>query len=89
MNRIELPQRADRAAAEALLPVLRDAVAKGDVEVDGTHVAQIGQAMLQLLIAARRSAEAAGNGFALAASDTMRATLAIAGAEALVDGGSI
>lgn len=86
MSRIELPSRADRAAAEALLPTLRDAVAAGDVAIDGAQVAQIGQAMLQMLIATRRSAESAGHGFALTASDAMRATLAIAGAEALVDG---
>ena len=89
MTCIDLPPRADRAAAEALLPALRDAVAAGDVAIDGTQVAQIGQAMLQLLIATRRSAAAAGRGFALTASDAMRATLTVAGAEALVNGDTL
>lgn len=89
MARITLPARADRAAAAALLPVLRDAVAAGDVSIDGAEVAHTGQAMLQLLIAARQSATAAGHGFELTASAAMRAALAIAGAEALVDGGAL
>ena len=89
MTRIDLPPRADRAAAEALLPAIRGAVAAGDVTIDGSDVAQIGQAMLQLLIAARRSAQSAGHGFALNGSEAMRASLALAGAEALADGGPL
>lgn len=86
MTRIELPARADRAAAEAIYPVLRDAVATGAVAVDGTGVAQIGQAMLQLLIAAQRSAKGVGHDFAITASGAMQAALAAAGADMLTVG---
>lgn len=86
MATIDLPARADRAAAETLLPVLRDAAQAGDVSIDGRAVVQLGQAMVQLLIAARRAAETAGHRFVLDPSEAMAATLAMAGAEALLDG---
>lgn len=89
MTQIKLPARADRAAAETLLPDLRSAIAGGDVTIDGADVTHLGQAMLQLLIAAQRKAHAAGRAFTLNASDAMRATLAIAGAGALADGGKL
>ena len=86
MTRIDLPVRADRAATEDMLPTLRAAITAGDVEVNGSDVGQIGQAMPQLLVAARRSAEAAGHRFALTASDPTRATLTMAGADTLLEG---
>lgn len=89
MIRIALPARADRSAAEQLLPELRSALATDDLCIDGKAVTQIGQAMLQLLIAAGRTARAADRRLAIEASETMRATLEMAGAGALLDGGSL
>ena len=55
MAAITLPARCDRAAADALLPELRAAQGSGRIEIDGSQVEQVGQAMLQLLLSARRS----------------------------------
>jgi len=56
---ITLPARCDRSAAEALLPELQAAQGTGMLRIDASQTTQIGQAMLQLLIAARRSADGA------------------------------
>ena len=53
MTTITLPPRCDRAAVRALLPEL---VAAGStaLSIDAAHVEQAGQALLQLLLSARR-----------------------------------
>jgi anti-anti-sigma regulatory factor len=53
---ITLPERCDRAAALALLPEFVAAAGDRPVAVDASAVAQVGQAMLQLLVSARRTA---------------------------------
>jgi len=53
---IVLPANATLAAAEALLPDMQAAAAEGQVVVDASEVAALGQAMVQLLLAAARSA---------------------------------
>lgn len=53
MPAITLPARCDRAAAEALLPDLIAASRCGRIEIDASQVAQVGQAVLQLLVSAR------------------------------------
>jgi hypothetical protein len=57
MPTVTLPERCDRASAEALLPEFIAQLGAGPIEVDGRSVGQIGQAMLQLLVSARRSGE--------------------------------
>lgn len=84
-----LPARCDRQAADDLLPKLREALAAGDVVIDGKAVVQFGQAMLQLLIGARRTAWQRQTTLTVFASDAIRATLATIGAEHLIEGGKI
>lgn len=55
MNSITLPARCDRAAAEALWPELVAAMGNGATRIDASAVEHVGQAMLQLLVSARRS----------------------------------
>lgn len=61
MTRIILPERCDRAAAEAMLPefiaALGSSGVSGALEIDASSATQIGQAMLQLLVSARRSGD--------------------------------
>jgi anti-anti-sigma regulatory factor len=52
---ISLPRNSDRAAARALLPDIRDAIGPQPLVIDASAVERIGQAMLQVLIAAARS----------------------------------
>lgn len=59
MTPFTLPQRCDRAAAEALLPELQAGLGAGVLHIDGSAVRQVGQAMLQVLVSARRSGEGA------------------------------
>lgn len=59
MHKITLPERCDRAAAEALLPEFVAALGGGPLHIDGTGTKQCGQAMLQLLVSARRTGEGA------------------------------
>lgn len=59
MTTIVLPDRCDRGAADALLPDLLATVGSGPVLLDGSGVRQVGQAMLQLLLSARRTVDAA------------------------------
>ena len=56
---ITLPARCDRAAAEALLPELIAALGSGALAIDARACTQIGQVMLQILVAARRTGEGA------------------------------
>lgn len=59
MNTVILPAVCSRSAAEALLPELVTAMGQGQVTIDGSAVTQVGQAILQLLVSARRSGEGA------------------------------
>jgi len=67
MTSITLPARCDRAAAEALWPEFVAAMGAGATAVDGTAVTHVGQAVLQLLVSARRS----GNGASITASPAL------------------
>jgi hypothetical protein len=58
MRTITLPARCDRAATEALLPEFQAALGAGALSINASETTQIGQAMLQLLISARRTGEA-------------------------------
>ena len=55
MNSIILPARCDRAAAEAIWPELVAAMGGSPTAIDGSGVEHVGQAVLQLLVSARRS----------------------------------
>jgi anti-anti-sigma regulatory factor len=70
MPTISLPPRCDRAAAEALLPEMIAALGSGPLVIDARDCAQIGQAMLQILISARRT----GEGALIEASPVLRDT---------------
>ncbi|GGN58406.1 MAG: chemotaxis protein CheX [Novosphingobium sp.] len=59
MNSITLPARCDRAAAEAVWPELVAALGSGAIRIDGSAVEHVGQAVLQLLVSARRSGDGA------------------------------
>jgi anti-anti-sigma regulatory factor len=59
MTAITLPARCDRAAAEALLPEFQSAQGSGVLRIDASQTTQIGQAMLQLLVSARRGQDGA------------------------------
>lgn len=59
MPAFTLPPRCDRAAADALHRELLTARDSGPIELDGSQVEQIGQAMLQLVLSARRTGEGA------------------------------
>jgi len=59
MNPITLPARCDRAAAEALLPEFVARMGGAPIAIDGAAVTHAGQAMLQLLVSARRTGEGA------------------------------
>ncbi len=67
---ISLPPRCDRAAAQAVLPQLIAAQGEGEVIIDASACTRIGQAMLQLLIAARRT----GDGAAILGSEHLHET---------------
>lgn len=59
MTTVTLPPSCTRSAAEALLPELVAAMGNGRMEIDASAVTQVGQAVLQLLVSARRSGEGA------------------------------
>lgn len=77
MATIILPEDCDRAAAAAVLPELVAAAGAGPIAIDGTAVRRAGQAMLQVLLAARAS----HGGAVIAASEGLRRSAAIAGLE--------
>jgi anti-anti-sigma regulatory factor len=56
MTAVILPASCNRTAAEALLPELVAALGDAPTAIDGTAVTHVGQAVLQLLVSARRSA---------------------------------
>lgn len=59
MTTIKLPPRCDRTSVVALLPEFVAAQAGQRVTIDATEVVQVSQAVLQLLVSARVSAEGA------------------------------
>jgi len=59
MSTITLPARCDRAASEALLPEFAALIGTGPIAVDASAVTHVGQAMLQVLVSARRTGEGA------------------------------
>ena len=59
MTAITRPARCDRAAAEAQLPEFQSAQGAGVLHIDASQTTQVGQAMLQLLVAARRGSDGA------------------------------
>lgn len=59
MSSITLPARCDRAAAEAIWPELVAGLGNGALHIDGSGVEHVGQAVLQLLVSARRSGDGA------------------------------
>ena len=75
MRQIHLPARCDRAAAEALLPEFQAALGAGVVTIDASATEQIGQAMLQLLVSARRS----GDGATIKPSHALREAVRLTG----------
>ena len=74
MRQITLPARCDRAAAEALLPEFQASLGSGTMTIDGGATEQIGQAMLQLLVSARRSGDGATIKPSLALREAARLT---------------
>lgn len=75
MTKIVLPDRCDRAAAEALLPELVAALGNGPIEIDASSTTQVGQAMLQVLVSARRT----GDGAQIAPSSELREAARLVG----------
>ncbi len=75
MTSITLPARCDRAAAEVLLPELIAAMGNEPTEIDGAGVDFVGQAVLQLLVAARRS----GGGATITASGALQEAARLTG----------
>lgn len=75
MNSITLPARCDRAAAEAIWPELVAALGNGAIEIDGSGVEHVGQAVLQLLVSARRS----GGGAKITASPVLQDAAGLTG----------
>lgn len=55
MTIFALPPTCDRAAARALLPDIRDCLGPHPLMIDASAVERIGQAMLQVLVAAART----------------------------------
>ena len=83
MPTITLPQRCDRAAAEALLPEMIAALGSGALKIDARDCTVIGQVMLQVLVSARRT----GDGAVITASPALLETARTLGLEAeLFDG---
>ncbi|MFM5931394.1 MAG: STAS domain-containing protein [Novosphingobium sp.] len=80
---IKLPARCDRAAVLALAPELRAAVSHTAMQIDGSAVEQVGQALLQLLVSARRSE---GGAQIIASPALAEAARATGLSEALFDG---
>lgn len=57
MQTFPLPPRCDRATVEALLPDLVAAVGTGPLTIDAAQVTHVSQALLQLIISARRTSD--------------------------------
>ena len=85
MTTITLPARCDRAAAEALLPEFQAAQGAGPIDIDASETRQIGQAMLQILISARRS----GDGARIKASPALIEAARLTGLDQLLFEGNL
>lgn len=55
MAKIILPAACDRSAVRALVPEFVAALDHGRIEIDASKVEKAGQALLQLLVSARRT----------------------------------
>ncbi|WP_066478641.1 MULTISPECIES: STAS domain-containing protein [unclassified Sphingomonas] len=86
MHIIALPARCDATAVDAVLPELIAALASGPTTIDGSHVVQIGQAGLQLLVSARKSADAGNRALSIIASDPLRDIASVTGLDTLLFG---
>lgn len=75
MSGITLPPRCDRAAAEAIWPELVAAMSNAPTAIDGSAVEHVGQAVLQLLVSARRS----GGGAVITPSPALKDAAALTG----------
>jgi len=88
MTTIPLPEHFDTRAAAALAPDLRVALADGGtaaIVLNGGPVERIGQAGLQLLVSARRTADAAGRSLSIEpASAGLRAAATLTGADTVL-----
>lgn len=83
MSVITLPTRCDRAAAEALLPEFVAAMGDGAIRIDASGVDAIGQAMLQVLVSARKT----GDGAEIVPSPALQEAARLTGlTETLFDG---
>ena len=80
MTTIKLPPRCDRAAIQAILPDFVAAQSAGQFAIDASDVEQVGQAALQLLVAARK----AGPGAPIKASAALRDAAQITGLSAVL-----
>lgn len=83
---LTLPASLDTVAASRLRDALRTHLGSaGDVRLDGSAVVKLGQACLQVLLAARSSAIAAGKGFTVdKPSEALTAMLRMVGGELLL-----
>ncbi|MBW8752907.1 MAG: STAS domain-containing protein [Sphingomonadales bacterium] len=75
MSPISLPPRCDRATVESLLPEFVAAMGAGAIRIDASQVTHAGQALLQLLVGARRSIE----GLMIEPSPALRDAAALTG----------
>ncbi len=83
MTPFVLPARCDMAAVQDLLPRLAAAAGPEIMEIDGRGVTQVGQALLQVLVSARRT----GGGARIDPSPALRDAAQLAGlSEILFEG---
>ena len=89
MTDITLPARCDRQAIVQLVDPIMAALGAGAVTLDASAVAKPGQALLQLLLSARKTAAELGQACVIKPSDPLREMAAMVGAEAaLFEGGA-
>ncbi|MBX9797128.1 STAS domain-containing protein [Sphingomonas sp.] len=86
MAEINLPARCDRQAIVGLVDPILAALNAGAVTIDAREVAKPGQALLQLLYSARKTAESLGQTCTILPSDALREMAEMAGAHALFEG---
>lgn len=87
MQTIILPDHCERGAVAAIHPQIAAAIDAGAVTIDASALTHGGQALLQLLLSAQRTAQARGKAFAVRGSDVLAEIVNIAGlaAELRVD----
>ena len=71
METFSLPARCDRATVQKLVPQLAGIVGPQPVTIDGSQVTLAGQALLQLLLSARRTGQHTGQGVVITPSPTL------------------